>query len=287
MVQKGANDLDAGIASLAAAQHGVITTGQLRRLGLSIEAVSQRARRGKLHRLHRSVYAVGHAGLPREGQWMAAVLAIGADAVLSHRSAAELWSLLPFTAGFPHVTVASGNGRRKRHGIRIHRSRTLAPSDRTLRLNVPVTTPTRTLLDLARVATPADLARARRQAEFIGLPLEESRLDGPARRPVGSDRARTDLEQLFLRLCRRHRLPPPEVNATVGRYEVDFLWREERLIVETDGWAAHRGRVAFEEDRRRAAALALLGYELMRVTWRQVVDEPATVAAAIRARLRA
>lgn len=217
---------------------------------------------------------------------MAAVLAIGAGAVLSHRSAAELWTLLPFTAGFPHVTTASGNGRRKRHGIQVHRSRTLAPADRTLRLNIPVTTPTRTLLDLARVATPADLARARREAEFLGLPLDEARLDATRRGPRGADRARTELEQNFLRLCRRHRLPLPEVNATVGDCEVDFLWPEERLAVETDGWAAHRGRVAFEEDRRRDAALALQGYEVMRVTWRQVEEQPATVAAAIRAKRR-
>jgi very-short-patch-repair endonuclease len=106
--------------------------------------------------------------------------------------------------------------------------------------------------------------------------------------PAGlTSHAGSELEQRFLRLCHRHRLPPPEVNATVDRYEADFLWRDERLIVETDGWAAHRGRIAFEEDRCRATALALLGYEVMRVTWRQVLEEPATVAAAIRVRLRA
>jgi very-short-patch-repair endonuclease len=236
--------------------------------------------------VHRGVYAVGHARLSPHGRWMAAVLAAGSDAVLSHRSAAELWALLPLVAGVSHVTFSSAAGRKKRQGIRVHRSRTLGPGDRTLRQNIPVTTPTRTLLDLARDVCPAELARARRQAEFRGLPLDESRLDGSRRLPDGIDRARSELERRFLALCRRHRLPPPEVNVRIGRYEADFLWRDQHLIVETDGWATHRGRVAFEQDRSRAMALALDGYEVIRVTWRQVWQDPATVAAAVRARLR-
>jgi very-short-patch-repair endonuclease len=221
---------------------------------------------------------------------MAAVLACGgdaADAVLSHRSAAQLWTLLPPADGFPHITVPGDGGRRQRHGIRLHRSRTLTAADCTRRHNIPVTTPTRTILDLARVVPESELARARRQAEFLGLPLDEPRLDRSRERSGVAARTRSELERDFLRLCRRHRLPEPEVNASLGGYQVDFLWREERLIVETDGWAAHRGRTAFEQDRRRGTFLASLGFEVMRVTWRQVHDDPAEVAAAVRARLGA
>jgi very-short-patch-repair endonuclease len=285
MVPELANHRDERLAALAARQHGVVTTAQLEELGISLDAALKRTWRGHLHRVHRGVYAVGHPRLSMHGTWMAAVLAIGAGAVLSHRSAAELWGLLPFAAGVSQVTIPADTGRAKRRGIRIHRSRTLTPADRTRRLSIPVTTPTRTLLDLARVTGQQELARARRQAEFLGLALDAGRLDSAGR--SHHDRTRTALEQRFLRLCRRHRLPSPEVNARVGRYEADFLWREQRLIVETDGWDAHRGRIAFEQDRRRATALALDGYEVMRVTWRQVQEEPGTVAAAVRARLRA
>ncbi|MGZ5333937.1 MAG: type IV toxin-antitoxin system AbiEi family antitoxin domain-containing protein [Solirubrobacterales bacterium] len=253
MVEELANTTDARVARLAAAQHGVVTTAQLRELGLSVQAVSKRTQRGHLHRVHRGVYAVGHAGLSPHGCWMAAVLAVGHDAVLSHRAAAALWSLLPIGAGVVDATVATVAGARSA-GASASTAPAPSPPPTGPFATTSVTTQTRTLLDLARVAAPAELARARRQAEFLGLPLNERR---------------------------------PEVNAVVGPYEADFLWREQRLIVETDGWAAHRGRVAFEQDRRRATTLALDGYEVMRVTWRQVQEEPGTVAAAVRARLRA
>ncbi|MGZ5361585.1 MAG: type IV toxin-antitoxin system AbiEi family antitoxin domain-containing protein, partial [Solirubrobacterales bacterium] len=136
MVEELANTTDARVARLAAAQHGVVTTAQLRELGLSVQAVSKRTQRGHLHRVHRGVYAVGHAGLSPHGCWMAAVLAVGPDAVLSHRAAAALWSLLPIGAGVVDATVATVGGRAKRRGIRIHRSRTLTPADRTLRHNI-------------------------------------------------------------------------------------------------------------------------------------------------------
>jgi very-short-patch-repair endonuclease len=125
-----------------------------------------------------------------------------------------------------------------------------------------------------------------REAEFLRLPIGES-LGGPRmRRSSATDRARTELEQRMLALCRRHRLPQPELNVKVDRFEVDFLWRRERLIVEVDGWDSHRSRSAFEEDRARDVRLAVLGYEVVRLTWRQLTRDRAAVARAIRALLQ-
>jgi very-short-patch-repair endonuclease len=140
-----------------------------------------------------------------------------------------------------------------------------------------VTTPARTLDDLRGLLSPAQLAGAIREAEFLGLPI-----DGP---PDG--RGRTDLEQLFLALCRHHRLAKSEVNVKLDRYDVDFLWPNARLVVEADGWESHRTRSAFEADRERDARLAVLGYEALRFTWRQLERDPGGVAKTIRARLRA
>lgn len=204
--------------------------------------------------------------------------------MLSHRGAAGLWKLLPWAPSAVDVTVPGDGGKKQRTGIRIHRSRTLLPSPgvraaTTLRRNIPVTTPARTLDDLRRCVPPHELARARRQAEVLGLPVEEA---SPA-----SAAPHTELERVFLALCRRHRLPEPEVNVPVGHHLPDFVWREASLVIETDSWRFHRGRANFEHDRRRAAALATAGYEVMRFTWRQVEEEPGEVADAVRARLGA
>jgi very-short-patch-repair endonuclease len=135
-----------------------------------------------------------------------------------------------------------------------------------------VTTPARTIADLRRL-TPALAARAIRQAAVVGLHLPEE---------VEADRTRSELESRFLRLCRRHRLPPPEVNVPVGPFTVDFLWREKRLIVETDGYRYHRGRQAFEDDRARDMELRLLGFEVLRVTYQQLRSRPTGLAKALR-----
>lgn len=215
---------------------------------------------------------------------MAAVLACGPTAVLSHTSAGRLWGMLRTkhllspaesqrTAS--HVTV-SGNARR-RPGIVIHRSRTLLSAQATRHLGIPVTTPSRTLEDLRRTLPRPQFAAALRQAEFLGLPLAEQ---------LGPDGTRSELESRFLALCRRHHLPKPDVNLRVGGFVVDFAWSERRLIVEVDGWDTHRTRAAFEDDRARDLKLKLLGYESLRFTWRQLTDEPAAVAAALRELLR-
>jgi very-short-patch-repair endonuclease len=155
----------------------------------------------------------------------------------------------------------------------VHRSRTLDPSQITRRHNIPVTTPSRTLTDLRRTLPKPQFAAALRQAEFLGLPLDQ-RLE--------PDHTRSELEARFLALCRRHRLPKPDVNARVGPFTVDFLWPAARLIVEADGWDSHGSRSAFEADRERDTALKLLRYEVVRFTWRQLTDDPAAVAGTLR-----
>ena len=220
---------------------------------------------------------------------MAAVLACGENAMLSHTSAAELWGIRRRVRrlseagrdtglGPVHVTVPSTAGKRQRRGIVLHRSTTLTAHHCTRRDGIPVTNPARTLADLRPLLSPAQFTAALREAEFLRLPIgDQPESGGP----------RTELEDRMLALCRRHRLPQPRVNVRVSRYEVDFLWCEQRLIVEVDGWDAHRTRSAFEDDRARDARLALLGYEVVRFTWRQLRRDQPAVAKTIRGLLRA
>jgi very-short-patch-repair endonuclease len=266
---------DALVARIAARQHGVVAIGQLHAAGLLPSVITKRVSAGRLHRIHRGVYAVGHVGLSREGRWMAGVLACGPGAVLSHRSAAALWGIAP-ASGVVDVTVPGNGGRAKRRGINLHRSARFQPGQCTLRDAIPVTRPARTLDDLRRVLSAKEFAAALREAEFLRLPIGDR---------FAPDRTRTELESRLLSLCRRHRLPKPEVNARLERFVVDFLWREQRLIVEADGWESHRTRSAFEADRARDARLKVLGYEVLRFTWRQITSDPRGVARAIRALL--
>ena len=265
---------DERIAWFADRQHGLITTAQLRYCDLDRDAIRYRCRLRRLTRIHRGVYAVGHAALSNEGSWMAAVLACGEGAVLSHRSAAQLFTLLPAAVETVHVTVPFK--RRPRHaGIAVHRSRTLNSAAITARDRIPATKPWRTIRDLRCSESPETVRKAIRQAEFLGLPLEN----------ISTDRTRSELERMFLALCRRFGLPTPEVNVRLGRHLVDFLFRQQRLAVEVDGWEAHRGHQAFEDDRSRGLDLLKLGFELVRLSFRQIEDEPAFVAAVLRERL--
>jgi very-short-patch-repair endonuclease len=271
---KLANELR--VTRLAARQHGVVSVAQLAAHGVSKDAITARLRRGRLHRVHRGVYAVGHAGLGHEGRWMAAVLACGPSAVLSHRSAGELWGLLEPKSGAIEITIRSASGRR-RNGLRIHRSPDLPKTATTTRSGIAVTTPQRTLEDLRTTIEAGGLRRAIRQAEIAGLPIDAEAVIG--------DRAASELELRFLALCRRHRLPAPEVNVRVDRFLVDFLWRRGRLIVETDGARFHRGALARAEDAARDRTLRASGYVVIRFTYRDVVDQPRRVAAAVRDQL--
>jgi very-short-patch-repair endonuclease len=167
----------------------------------------------------------------------------------------------------------------RQEGIRLHRSSILTPANCTRRNGIPVTKPQRTLTDLRPVLSEAQWAAAIREAEFQRLPLGDGLGPSPPR-------SRSELESIFMSLVRRHRLPRPEVNVRVDRYEVDFLWRRQRLVVEVDGWEAHGTRSAFERDRARDAHLRFLGLDVLRFTWRQLEDDSPVVARTIRRVLR-
>ncbi len=202
---------------------------------------------------------------------MAAVLACGDGAALSHGSAAVLWGLLRPLPGPPHVSVPTRGGRKRRRGLRVHRRTSLEANQVTRRLGIPVTTPAQTIADIDGVLPPRLVRRATRQAELAGFPLG-----------IETDGSRSDLERDFLRLCRRHRLPAPEVNVRVGRWTVDFLWREERVAVETDFYDYHRGRVAFQDDHARDLDLRRRGFAVHRFSELQLNEQPAEIAADLR-----
>jgi len=264
---------DIAVAQIAAQQHGVVSIGQLLDRGLSKDGVLRRLHAGRLHRVHRGVYAVGHAGISQEGRWMAAVLACGEEAVLSHAGAAALWGLIDARNGPVDVSVPGRSGRARKSGIRLHRCSSLTGEHVMRRREIPTTTPARTVVDLRRVVPAWLWRRAVRQAEFLGLKL------GPE---IETDRTRSDPERDFLRFCRRHGLPAPEVNERVGSWTADFLWRDMRVAVETDSYAYHRGSVAFEDDRSRDLDLRRHGFDLRRFSHRQVREEPERVAADLR-----
>jgi very-short-patch-repair endonuclease len=256
---------DCEVAKVAASQYGVVSIAQLREAGLDKSAVKRRALTGRLHPIHRGVYAVGHPHLSAEGRWMAAVLAYGTGAVLSHRAAASAWRLLPDQLSAPiDVSVPSDTGKKIRHGIRLHRCPSLEPKAVTRHRRIPITTPARTIIDLGKVASPADVRRARRQAGVLGLSVE-----GASKNNV----TRSELEDLFLKLCQQYRLPTPEVNVRIAGLLVDFVWRKRWLIVETDGYRYHRGRASFEDDRARDLRLRSHGFEVIRLTYNQVAGQ--------------
>jgi hypothetical protein len=212
MCDQSANP-DIRVAAVAAQQHGVVSVGQLRKAGLDKHRVRHRVRVGHLHAVYRGVYAVGHPHLSAEGRWMAAVLACGTGAVLSHRVAAAAWRLLPDQPSAPiDVSVPSDAGKKVRRGIRLHRRPSLDPKAVTRHRQIPITTPARTIADLGKVALPVDVRRARRQAATLGLQIDDESKD---------DATRSELEFLFLELCRRYRLPMPEVNVWIGGVLID------------------------------------------------------------------
>jgi hypothetical protein len=297
--QLPATERDRAAAAIAARQGGVISAKQLRDVGLNASAVRLRAERGRLIRLHRGVYAYGHAQLTLDGHLWAAVLACGGPgaAALSHRTGAAAWDLLPFPIG--RLELITFNAGRSTAQLRVHRSRTLDPeADVVLRGGLPVTTVARTLLDLAAVLSPHRLERLVGRAELLRLfdlvaieaAIERAPRNGPrlraaiaavAARPP--EYTRSPLEDRFLELVDRFALPRPLVNAQVNGVEVDFVWPEHRLIVETDGAAAHLTRRAFQDDRRRDARHQLAGYRVLRYTDADVDGRPAEVAAEVAA----
>lgn len=265
------------------------------------DTVSRRVKTGTLHRVHQGVFAVRHGGLDREGRFMAAVLACGSTALLSHRSAAVLWGIREDRRSSIDVTAP---GRRGRIPARIdaHRDGSLTASDRTVVRGIPCTTMARTLLDLSAVVSVRELRRAVAEAEVqralnmnaVRELLQRSR----GRRGVArlrllvetldpeTKRTRSELERMFLALCRRAGLPLPEVNPLIDlgdvRFRPDFLWRDPHLIMETDGRRFHDTFSAFDSDRRREQRLLLAGWRVSHCTWAQVEQEPRALAEIIR-----
>jgi very-short-patch-repair endonuclease len=294
--------LDARIAELAEGQHGVVSRRQLERLGAGREAIEVRLRRGRLHQLHRGVYAVGHRRRSRETRWLAAVLACGPGTVLSHRSAAHLWGLRGASGSHIDVTVPH---RSRDHGP-IHHHFSLLPPDEIAECDgIPVTSVPRAIFDMAAISPPETVELMLREAEFRRLYDRLSLHDLLARHPrrpgskavraalarldQGTGRIASPLEERFLPFLDRHRLPRPRLNAwlNVGgeRYRVDCLWLPTRQIVELDGWEGHGTRSAFRDDRTRDRRLRVARYGVTRIAWYQLDDEAEAIAADLRALL--
>lgn len=293
-------DIERQVGALAARQHGVVSRRQLLALGLKAGAIGKRVRAGRLISLHRGVYAVGHAQLRPDGFWMAAALAGGPNAVLSRRSAAAAWGLRPRHGSFHELATSSTSGRRPRRDgdVRIRRCPGLRADEVTRLRAIPITTVARTLLDLAAILEPHELRRAVErgdQSEIFDLRRVTRVLAAhpgepgtPALRALlkdfrhyGVTLTRSELEARMLQLCLDHGLPRPAVNHSRDGRELDFRWTAARLIVETDGWATHGTRTAFEADRARDRRLAVEGWRVVRTTHRQLRDEPHAIAADI------
>jgi hypothetical protein len=276
---------DSIIATLAARQHDVLARIQLLAAGLTAREIERRIASGHLHVIFRGVYAVGTPNVSQEGRWIAAVLAVGGDAALSHRSAAALWRLAPVPDA-PIELILAGGSRSRRHGLITHRSTCLSPADLTIHRGIAVTSVPRTLVDLATRVSERKLKEALYKAASLKL-FDRSALSHClnaagnrrgsgvlrsllAERPLPLAEANPGLERGFLRFCQTRGLPIPEVNAPLGDFTVDCLWRAERLVVELDSWEFHRDRDSFEADRRRDAWLQASGHRIVRVTDRRM-----------------
>ncbi len=294
--------LDVAISELAERQHGVVARSQLLACGVGAEAIEVRLARGRLHRLHAGIYAVGHRVLSRQAGWMAAVLHGRAGAVLSHRSAAALWCIRQWAGGAVDITVP----RKCRPGGPVRRHFSLLPPDEvTVHEGIPVTIVPRTIFDMAAISPPEAVESMLREAEYRRLYDRLSLhdlLERYPRRPGSkavraalgrvaerTGQIRSRLEERFLPFLDRHRLRRPYLNAwlEVGgkRYQVDCFWPEVREIVELDGWEAHGTRSAFLDDKARDRRLRAAGYGITRIAWAELEDEPEEIAAEIRALL--
>lgn len=286
--------IDRRIAALASRQHGVVTRRQLLDLGVGKDAIVHRLKIGRLIPLHRGVYAVGHRPVSRHAHALAAVLACGPGAALSHGSAATLWGITKHWQSPLEVTART---ERQRPGLDIHRSSTLTARDQTIHFGIPVTSPARTLLDHAARLNDIALGRAvndLRRAGYLRLvdfaellprhPNAQAanrlrkHLAHPDRAPT-----RSEFEDAFLDFARRYDLPEPEVNAHVAGHEVDMLFPAHRLVVELDGYEYHRGREQFEGDRDRDADLLAARIATVRVTWQRFHLTPSREASRLQA----
>jgi Protein of unknown function (DUF559) len=280
-------DGDAPIAALADRQHAVVAYRQLVALGYSHEAIKTRIATGRLHPIYKGVYAVGHRTLTREGRWMAAVLAYGPNAVLSHRSAAALWDLRPVPATKIDVTVP-GTSRKSRRHVRVHRARRLDPEDVTEIDGIPVTTLARTLIDLAAVVYPETLVKAieasERQQRFDLTAIDAAIARAPTRKGVKRTRralaayrppptTKSRLERDVLKRLHARGMPEPLINTLVHDQEADLYWRQARLIVELDGTPYHRSPRELARDRAKDVTWQRNGEAVLRFTDDQLEED--------------
>jgi hypothetical protein len=279
---------DDRLARLAARQYGHVTYAQLIELGFTRSAIVTAVRLGRLIRVYRGVYAVGHPRPEPIARGAAALLACGPGAVLSHVSAAALWGLTKRWPTPPEVTVPA---RHRPAGIRVHVYRSLERQDIRRHRGIRVTSPARTVLDIAPRLTPKARARAVNEARLnCGLRLAHlqellernphhraTRLLKPfVEQPIGP--TRSEFEDRFISFARTYALPIPQMNARVAGYEVDALFAAEKVVVELDGWEFHSSRGSFERDRDKDAALAAAGYVVVRITWERLMQTPAREA---------
>jgi very-short-patch-repair endonuclease len=286
---------DEALAELAGRQHGVVSRAQLSALGFTRDAVRRRVQSQRLLPLYPGVYAVGHDALTPDARRLAAVLACGPGALLSHRAAGAAQHLL---SSSPRFDVTVLHARRKRQGIAIHRSRLIHPDDRSSVRGIPVTSVARTLVDLADVLSEERLAKAVHEAEFqrvFDLRAVEAVVD---RLPGRKGRhklsrvlaaytpephfLRSEAERRFKQLCEDHSLPQPQFNVNIAGNEVDAWWDDVQVAVEIDGAEAHHTRRAFHEDRARDRRLAARAIRVVRVTSRDL-DDDLRLAAELRA----
>lgn len=291
MRPKGQSRKHGALAELAERQHGVVSIRQVTGpLGCSRRSVSRAVAAGRLHRLHRGVYAVGHTRLTQQGRCLSAVLACGRGALLSHDSAAWLWGIS--TKSPVPFAVTTPNSRRPRPPIQLHVALNLCPEDRALREGIPVTSVARTFLDVAATSRPRRLQRMLERSEelwLFDLAPVESVLErnqghhgaGALRRAIAFYKPapfnRSGVERRFLELIEKASLPRPATGFNVCGFELDVYWPEHRFAVELDAFETHGSRAAFERDRLRDEELKLAGIELIRVTEARLDREPAEV----------
>ena len=284
--------IDRLIAALAERQHGVVAVWQLLELGLGRGAIQYRVSIGRLHLVHRGVYAVGHRKLTRHGHWMAAVLGYGPDAVLSHRSAAALWGIGQSSY---KIDVTTRHSKRSRKTIRAHASK-LDPEDRTVHDGIPVTSVARTIFDLAARLPVDPLTRLIEESDRRELFDLRALERAVARRPRatgvirlnkvlatyrGPADTRSKLERDFRALIARAGLPEPQFNVLVAGLTVDVWWQQWKLVVELDSRRYHMVLSAFETDRVRDATLQKAGIRVLRVTDQRFDNDPEGVLADI------
>jgi very-short-patch-repair endonuclease len=289
-----ARDVDEMIDLTASRQHGVLARRQLVAAGVPEYAIDHRIRRGRLRPIHRGVYGFGRLRTPHSVE-MAAVLAGGAGALLSHRSAASLWRQLPPRPADAPVEVSTpGRHALSRPGLQMHRIPPLRDDEATTLHGIPLTTSARTVLDLAMVLTPHELERALASALRHGLEEHQlrallarhpRRAGAPCLRSLLGEGnlafTRSHAEEVFLATLDRGGLPKPETNVRVRGLEVDCLFRAARLIVEIDGFTYHSSPAATERDHHRDQVLYLAGYDVVRFTWKQLDQQPDRVLAKV------